>query len=131
VSDGQGRVSRIATLNGLEFSGFRTRSNGEILHTCPDRPRGSCSLLCYGYWVSFLGAEQRWCGVEHQPFSSTDNKEWVELYLYSLYLPLSLVKHCRPVMADGFRGCFLVVEHPFLVIVSYRHVTSTPFHIEM
>jgi len=65
----------------------------------------------------------------------------VELYLYFSYLPswhvigwslpLSLVKHCSPVMADGLTGCHLGGEHPFLVIVSYRLVTTIPFHIEM
>jgi len=87
VSGAQGRVPGIAVLNGLEFSGFRTPGSGEILHTCPDRPQGSSSLLYSGYRVSFLGAEQPWRGVEHQPLSSMDIKEWVELYLYSPYLP--------------------------------------------
>jgi hypothetical protein len=141
VSSGRGRVVCIATSNGLDFRGFRTPGGGEILCTCPDRPRGSSGLLYNGYWVSFLGPKRPWRGVEHQPLSSMDIKEWVELYLYSPYLPLwhvigwtlpsSLVKHCSPVMADGLTGCCLDVEHFFLVIVSYRLVTTNPFHIEM
>lgn len=141
VSGGRGRVVGIATHNGLDFRGFRTPGGGEVLHTCQDRPQGSSSLLYNGYCVSFLGPKRPWRGVEHQPLSSTDIKEWVELYHYSPYLPswhvvgwtlpLSLVKHCSPVMADGLTGCRLGVEHLSLVIVSNRLVTTNPFHIEM
>jgi len=50
---------------------------------------------------------------------------------YRVNFTFVLVKHCSPVMADGLTGCHLVGGHPFLVIVSYRLVTTIPFHIEM
>jgi len=47
----------------------------------PD-PGGPCSLLYYGYWVSFPGVKQPGHGVEHPSPSSPKVKDRVDLYLY-------------------------------------------------
>jgi len=52
---------------------------GEIC-TRPDRRWGPPSLLCDGYWVSFLGIRRPGRGVDHQPPTSAEVKEGVELH---------------------------------------------------
>jgi hypothetical protein len=56
----------IATRYGLDGPGFRT-GEGAILHTCPDRPRISLSLLYNGYRVSFSGVKRPERGADRPP----------------------------------------------------------------
>ena len=58
---------------------------GEIFRTCPDWPWSPPSLLHNGYRISFPGVKRPRGGVDHPLPSSTEVKERIELYLYSLY----------------------------------------------
>ena len=63
----------------------------ETFHTLLDRLWGPPSLLYNGHPVSFPGIKRSGRGIDHSPPSSAENKERVELYLYSLNVPLWLV----------------------------------------
>jgi len=47
--------------------------------------------LCYGYRVSFWWVRRPWRGVYRPTLSSAQDKERVELYLYSVFGPSWLV----------------------------------------
>ena len=70
------------------------RSNsggGESFLTCPDGSWGPSSLLYNGYWVSCPGVKRPGRGVDRPPRSSAEDKERIELYLYSSSGPSWLV----------------------------------------
>jgi hypothetical protein len=73
-------VQRLAT--GSKVRGSNP-GGGEIFRIRPDGPCGSSSLLYNGYWFSFPGVKRPGRGVDHQPQSSAEVKERVDLYLYS------------------------------------------------
>jgi hypothetical protein len=75
---------------------------GEIFHTCPDRSRGSPSLLYNGYQVFPGGKEGPACDVDPSPPSSAIGHERVELYLYAPYGLYGLYRASVPV-----QGCTL------------------------
>ena len=60
---------------------------GESFLNRPDRSWDPPSLLYNGYRVSFTGVKRSGRGVNHQPPSSTEVKERVKLFLYSLLGP--------------------------------------------
>ena len=59
----------------------------QIFRTHPQSSWVPPCLLYDGYQVSFPEINWLWCGVHHPPYSSTEVKERVELYLY---FPLGL-----------------------------------------
>jgi hypothetical protein len=78
-------------------SGYRIPVGNEILHTCPDRPWGSPSLL-YNVYRVFPGSKQRReRDADPSPPSSAVDHERVELYLYSPYGPYGLYRASVPV----------------------------------
>ena len=68
-------------------SGDRIPVEDEIFRTRPDRPWSPPSLLYSGYRVSFPMVKRPGRGVDHQPRSTAEVKERVELYLYFLSGP--------------------------------------------
>jgi hypothetical protein len=72
----------IVTHYGLGGPGFESRW-GEIFRTPPDRPWGPRSHLHNGYRVSFLGVKRPGRGVDYLHPSSAEDKESVDVYLYS------------------------------------------------
>jgi hypothetical protein len=79
---GRDSVVGTATRYGLDGP-VSNPGGGEIFRTRPDRPWCPPSLLCNGHRVSFPGVKRPGRGVDHQPPSSADVKEGVDLYLYS------------------------------------------------
>jgi hypothetical protein len=65
------------TRYGLEGPGVESR---------PIPALGPHSILCNRNWVSFLDVKRQRRGLDHSPPSSAEDKESVELYLYSLSL---------------------------------------------
>ena len=61
---------------------------GEILHTHQNRPQGLTNLLYNGYRHSFQWVMHLGCGIDHLPYSSTEVKEKVQLYVNPLSLCL-------------------------------------------
>ena len=59
----------------------------EILRTRPDRPWGPPSLLQNGYRVSTRGVKWSGTSLDHPLTSSAEDKEKLELCLYSLFGP--------------------------------------------
>jgi hypothetical protein len=73
----------------LQVGGSRDQIlvGGKICCTYPDQSWSPPNLLCNGYWVYFLGKKWPERGIDHPPTSSTEVKERVEVYLYSLSGP--------------------------------------------
>jgi len=63
-------------------------SGGEILHTHRNWPQGLTNLVYNGYWHSFQGVLHLGCVTDHPPYSSTEAKEKVQLYVNALSLCL-------------------------------------------
>ena len=79
-------VVGIVTCCGLDGPGIGSRWGRDFPH--PSRPAlGHTQPPYNGYRVSFPGAKQPGCGVDHPPPSSAEVKERVELYLYSPFGP--------------------------------------------
>jgi hypothetical protein len=51
-----------------------------ILHSRPDRPWGTHSLLHNGYWGSFLGIKRMGCGANHPPHLASCAVLWGDIY---------------------------------------------------
>jgi len=66
----------IASLYGLDSLGLNPGGD-KILHTCPDQPWGTTSLLYNGYQVSFPGVKRLGCVTGHPPSSSAKVEERV------------------------------------------------------
>ena len=60
---------------------------GEIFLTRPNWPWGTRSFLCNAYRVSFPGVKRPGRDLDYPPPSSTEVKERVDLYFYSLSGP--------------------------------------------
>ena len=109
------------------FSNLRTLSTdwtirgsnsdeGEIFHTRPDLPWGPPSLLYNGYWVSFPGVKRPGRGVNHQSPASTEVKERVKLYFYSLSGP------SWPVLGEVYMFQFQYSSHWFVIKIEREGV---------
>ena len=72
----------IATRYGLHGPGIESLLRRDFPHSStPDR--GPPNLLYNRFWVSFPGVKRPGRGVDHPPPSTVEEKERVELYLYS------------------------------------------------
>ena len=87
VKSGPGYLSRHSDSLRAGRSGYRIPVAGEIIRNRPDRPWGQLNLLYNGYRVSYLGVKRPGRGVYHQPPSSAEVKERLELNLYSPFGP--------------------------------------------
>ena len=61
----------------------KNRVGSEILCTRPDRSWGQPSLLYNGHRISFPGVKRSGRGLNHQPPSSGEVEERLELHIYS------------------------------------------------
>jgi hypothetical protein len=87
--------------------GDRIPVGGAIFSTLPDWLWGPPSLLYNGYRVTILWLKRPGCGFDHPSISSTQVKERVELYLYSLSRPLWFVLGWTYLISCRFfRMCF-------------------------
>jgi hypothetical protein len=75
-----------AILYGLDGPGIESMWRPDFPHPF-NRPWGSSSLLCTGYWVSLTRVKRPGRGANHPPPSSAEVRERVELYLYSFFGP--------------------------------------------
>jgi len=88
--EGRERLVSVMTHYGLDGPGIEYRWGRDFPH--PSRPTLESTRLLYSrYLVSFQGLMRAGRGVDHQPPSSAEVKERVELYLLS---------------PSGFRGLF-------------------------
>ena len=80
------RLRTVVSVQGLATGWMVRASNpggGEISRNRPDRPWGPLGSLYNRYRVSFTGVKRPGHDVNHQPPSSVEVKERVELYFYS------------------------------------------------
>jgi len=84
---GRDGVSSIAICYGWECPELKPFW-GEILHTHRNWPQGLTNLLYNGYWHSSQGVMHLGCGTDHLPYSGTEVKEKVQLYVNPLSLCL-------------------------------------------
>jgi hypothetical protein len=94
---GSGSSVGIATGYEMDCPGIKSRWEGEIFRTCPDRPWGPPSLLYNGYWVFPGGKERPGHDADPSPTSSAVGYERVKLYMYSPYGPYGLYRASVPV----------------------------------
>jgi hypothetical protein len=86
---------------------------GEIFRTRPDQPWGPPSLLYNGYWV-FPGVKRPDRGVDHPTPSIVEDKERVELYLYSPSEPLwPVLGWPLPLFTRSVRLCLVGYLTPY------------------
>ena len=87
---------------------------GEIFRTRPDRPGAHSAIYTMGTGSLSRGIKQPGRGVTHQPPSSADVKERVELYLYSPSGP------SWPVPGRTLSVCLYLLEYTYSTA---RHIS--------
>jgi hypothetical protein len=97
----------------------RVPVGGDIFPISPNRSWGPPSLLYNGYWFSFQRVKRPRRDLNHQPTSSAEVKESVELYLYSPSGP------SWPVLWRNSRFTFTFTTTCNIVLKHFHKTTTT------